>query len=488
MREAILEGFAVAGCALYPTASGIDCLERILAARRDRAQAERSSPAPSDHDRPHYDSSRPSGHGNPGVVALPDCGLPAQGAAMYNIRPFVSARTLDRSPTSIRVRPVVSRNDRAAFIDLAFAIYADDPHWVPPLKSEVAGLIDRKTNPWFEHARAAFLLAERDGRVVGRIAAHIDELWKAMPPEQGGGAHLGHWGLLEASDADAAQVLIEAAERWLRSEGAGRAVGPLSLSIWDEPGLLVAGHDHPPTVMMGHHRPDYAGWIEAAGYRGIRNLVTYDLDIATPFPPLIHALVASADRSPRIRIRRIDKRRFEQEAALILGLLNDAWSSNWGFVPLTPAEIAYAGKKLKPVIYESLNYVAELDGEPVAFMMTLPDLNELTRDLNGSLLPFGWARLLWRLRSPQVRTLRVPLMGVARRLHGSRLASQLAFAMIERTRQEAGAFGATRAEIGWILDVNQGMRSIADAVGARVNKVYRLYERDLSLRPDQDRP
>jgi hypothetical protein len=163
--------------------------------------------------------------------------------------------------------------------------------------------------------------------------------------------------------------------------------------------------------------------------------------------------------------------------------LNDAWSSNWGYVPLTEAEIAYAGKKLKPIIFNELVRVAEVDGEPVAFMLTIPDINELTKDLNGELFPFNWIKLLWRLRKPRTRRLRVPLMGVAKKLHHSRLASQLAFMMIEFTRRDAvSKYGATHGEFGWILEDNKGMLSIAQLPGAAVNHRYRIYEKDLSSR------
>ena len=380
----------------------------------------------------------------------------------------------------VAVRPVVSRADRKAFVNLPFGLYAGDPNWVPPLKDEVHGLITPGKNPWFAHAEAAFFLAERSGKVVGRISAQIDRLVLEMPADQGGGPGTGQWGMFEAADGDTAAALIAAAEAWLRQRGMTRATGPFSLSVWDEPGLLTSGHDHPPTVMMGHHSPSYEAWVEAAGYRSVKELYTYELDIRPDMPPLVQRIVQSGERNPRIRIRNVDKRRFNEEAALILGILNDAWSDNWGFVPLTDAEIAYAGKKLKPIVFEDLIRIAELDGEPVAFMMTLPDLNEKLAGFGGNLLPFNWARLLLWLRKPQARTMRVPLMGVLKRLQASRLASQLAFMLIERIRLASVAhYGASRGEIGWILEDNQGMRSIAETIDSRINKTYRIYEKAL---------
>ena len=375
----------------------------------------------------------------------------------------------------ISIRPVASAADRRAFVDLAWRVYKDDPAWVPPLKSEVHGLIDPGKNPWFGHARAQLWLAERSGSVVGRISAQVDDLVQIhMSPGTG------QWGMFEALDEDAAAALIATAEDWLREQGMTRALGPISISIWDEPGLEIEGFAEPPTVMMGHHRPEYRGWIEAAGYSKAKDLLTYEVDIANWSDPLSDRLVAAGERNSRIRIRKVDKSRFGSEAAIILNLLNDAWSTNWGFVPLTEAEIAYAGKKLKPIIYEDLVRIAELDGAAVAFMLTLPDINELTADLNGKLFPFGWAKLLWRLRKPRTRRVRVPLMGVASKLHHSRLATQLAFMLIEHIRRDAVArFGATHGEFGWILEDNKGMVSIAQLPGAEVNHVYRIFEKAL---------
>ena len=373
------------------------------------------------------------------------------------------------------IRPVISKADRKSFVDFAWDVYRDDPAWVPPLKDEVHGLLDPNKNPWFLHGRAQLWLATRDGKIVGRISAQVDDLVQEHMQ-----AGLGQWGMFEALDGEAAAALIATAEAWLREQGMTAALGPISISIWDEPGLLIDGFDQPPMVMMGHHRPAYRGWIEAAGYAKAKDLHTYELDIRPPPEGVMKRLIEAGEKNPRIRIRTVDKSNFERDAAIILGLLNDAWSDNWGFVPLTDAEIAYAGKKLKPIIYEDLVRIAELDGEPVAFMLTIPDINELTRDLNGELFPFGFIKLLWRLRKPRTARVRVPLMGVARKLHGSRLAGQLAFMLIEHIRRACVAdFGVTHGEFGWILEDNQGMMSIAELPGAKINHTYRIYEKAL---------
>ena len=373
------------------------------------------------------------------------------------------------------IRRVETKADRNAFVDFAWTVYANDPAWVPPLKDEVHGLIDARRNPWFGHGRACFWLATRDGQTVGRISAQIDELVQTHMQ-----AGLGQWGMFDALDGEAAASLIMTAEDWLRGEGMRSALGPISISIWDEPGLLIEGFDQPPLAMMGHHRPEYAAWIDAAGYEKARDLYTSELDIRPDLPPVVQRLIAAGEKNPRIRLRNVDKSRFDSEAAIILHLLNDAWSDNWGFVPLTDAEIAYAGKKLKPIIYEDLVRIAELDGEPVAFMLTIPDINELIADLDGRLFPFGWAKLLWRLRNPKVKRVRVPLMGVAKKLQGGRIAGQLAFMLIDSIRRTCvEKYGVSQGEFGWILEDNQGMNSISEMSRATVNHRYRIYQKDL---------
>ena len=375
----------------------------------------------------------------------------------------------------ISIRRVSSKAERNAFVDLAWDIYASDPHWVPPLKDEVHGLIDPKRNPWFGHGFAEFWIAERDGEVVGRISAQVDELVQEhMSPGTG------QWGMFEAKNEAVAALLIKTAEDWLREQRMTKSLGPISISIWDEPGLLIQGFDEPPMVMMGHHRPEYRGWIEGAGYERAKDLFTFELDIRIDMIPVIDRLIKSGEKNPRIRIRDVDKSKFDQEAAIILDILNDAWSDNWGFVPLTDDEIAYAGKKLKPIIVEDLVKIAEVDGEPVAFMITIPDMNEMIRDLDGKLFPFGWAKLLWRLHKVATRRVRVPLMGVRKSMQRGRMASQLAFMLIEFTRRVCvDKYGINVGEFGWVLEDNQGMMSIAQLPGANINHTYRIYNKAL---------
>lgn len=385
--------------------------------------------------------------------------------------------------SDVAISPVLGKRDLRAFIDVAYRLNASDPNWVANLRSEEVEKFTPGKNPFFSHARCQLFLARRGGRVVGRISAHIDELALSQPPEQGMGPGTGNWGAIEAEDEDTARELIAAAEDWLRQQGMTRVLAPMNLSVWEEPGIQTMGFDHPPMVMMAHHNPRYLGWIEALGYQTVKILRTYDLDIKKDFPPLIARIVSSGEKNPRIRIRDVVLANFEAEAALICDILNDAWSDNWGFVPFTPEEIAYTAKKLRPLVHPDLIRIAEYDGEPVAFMMTLPDLNQAQMRLNGrngkpGLL--GLLRLLLWLRKPRPADMRVPLMGVRKHLQSSRLASQLAFMMIETIRKAAiEKYQGQRGEIGWILEDNQGMVAIADAINSTVNREYRIYAKPL---------
>lgn len=384
------------------------------------------------------------------------------------------------SDDNLIIEPVSGKRDFNQFVDLAYSLNADDPNWVPPLRSEVVEVLTPGRNPFHEHAKMQLFLARRDGALVGRISAHYDELALTQPPEQGMGPGTGNWGMFEAADEQAAHALIARAEQWLRDQGMTRVLAPISLSIWEEPGLLVKGHDHPPMVMMGHNKAVYEGWVEGAGYNVAKRLLTYDVNVRGGFPPIVNRIVNSGERNKKINVRPVDLGEFERDSAIIIDILNDAWSRNWGFVPFTETEKAYAAKKLKPLIIERANMIAEIDGEPVAFMLSLPDINIKLLKMKGKLFPFNWLKLLMFLRDPREAGFRVPLMGVVSKLQNSRVASQLAFMMIEYIRRYAVAnHDADRAEVGWVLDDNLGMIAIADAIQSKINREYRIYNKDL---------
>lgn len=382
------------------------------------------------------------------------------------------------SDANIDIEPVEGKQGRAAFVDLGREFAAREAHSIPQLHSEQLELVDPDKNPFFGHATVQLFIAYRDRKPVGRIAAHIDHLALELPAEQGMGPGTGMFGYFDAEDENVSRALLSRAKEWLRKKGMTRMIGPISLSIWEEPGLLVKGQDHPPMIMMGHHPAHYAGWIESEGFTVAKRLLTYDLVITSDFPKIVQRIVTSGERNERICIRPIKMKRWEEEIRVVLHILNDAWSDNWGFVPFTEAEIDHAAKKMKPIIKPRLNMIAELDGRPVAFMMVLPDINEVLKKVDGKLFPFGWFHLLRWLRKPMGAGLRVPLMGVLKEFQNSRIASQLAFMMIEHIRRNAlSDYGSKRSEIGWILDDNKGMIAIADTIGSTVNREYVIYEK-----------
>ena len=383
--------------------------------------------------------------------------------------------------SDIVIEHVRDKKGRAAFVDVGNSFSARVPNSVPQLRSEQIELITPGKNPFFGHARAQLFIAKVDGKPVGRISAHIDKLALEVPKEQGFGPGTGMFGYFDADSEAVAHALLAEAEKWLLSEEMTRVLGPISMSIWEEPGLLVRGQDHPPMIMMGHHPAHYRGWIESYGFTTAKTLLTYDLPVDREFPPLIQRIVKSGERNSRITVRQVVKKRWDSEAAIILSILNDAWSGNWGFVPFTPDEIAHAGKKLRPIIFEPLNMIAELDGEPVAFMLTFPDINQVLAKINGKLFPFGWFHMLRWLHFPKGSGMRVPLMGVKKELHNSRMASQLAFMMIDQIRRTADElYESKRGEVGWILDDNQGMVTIADAIDSKINREYIVFGKDLA--------
>lgn len=371
--------------------------------------------------------------------------------------------------TGIELVPVTGRALMERFIRLPFALHRDDPLWIPPLLMERRAALSPSGNPYFRHADAVFWLARRQGRDVGRISAQIDRL--AEPGT-------GHFGLLAAEeDAAVVAALTGAAESWLRARGASRVLGPFNLSINEETGLLVDGFDTPPMLMMGHDRPYLGPLLEQAGYAKAKDVLAY-LSEGPDLPAGVKAMV-ERPLPPNIRIRKMRMADYRQEIDSLTGIFNDAWSGNWGFVPLTADEIDHMAKQLKPLVDERLVWFAEVDGEPAAFAVCLPNLNEAIRDLDGRLLPFGWAKLLWRLKVSGVRSARVPLMGVRRKHADSLLGGLLAFLIIAAVRREAAALGLHSIEMSWVLEDNAPMRRIAEAVGGRAYKTYRVYGKEL---------
>ena len=379
----------------------------------------------------------------------------------------------ERRPGSLRVVPVDAPSSLRRFLLVPWSIYADDPAWVPPLLAERRRHLSPR-NPYFGHARFRSWIAYRGKAPVGRISAQVDRLHLERYRDD-----TGFFGMIEAEDdAGTFRALLETAEGWLRSQGMRRVLGPFSLSINDECGLLVDGFEIPPYIMMGHARRYYGPRIEEQGYSGEKDLLAYhvtaDLYSARAMPFLVSKTAGG------VHVRSMRRSRFDEELRIIREIYEDAWSGNWGFIPFTTEEFEDLGRNLKFLVNEEFVSIAEVDGVPAAMMILFPNINELVRDLNGRLLPFGWLKLLWRLKVRGPRSGRIPLMGVRRRYQGTMLGAALAYLVIEGVRPFAVKRGVRDVEMSWILEDNMGVRNIIESLGGTVCKRYRIYRKELA--------
>lgn len=372
----------------------------------------------------------------------------------------------------IRIEPVKDQAGLKQFVRFPAGLYRADPAWVPPLIFERLHFFSAK-NPYFEHARWQCWLAYRGATAVGRISAQIDELHLSRYNSQ-----TGFFGLLEAEDsAEVFQALFQTAEAWLRAEGMTTVQGPFNLSINQECGLLIKGYEDPPMVMMGHARPYYAQHVEASGYHKTQDLLAYSLGINFPLPSGVTTFLNKAKGS--VRIRPLRRKHLQEELTIIKEIYEEAWAENWGFLPFTDAEFAELGQQMKLLVEDDFVQIAEIDGIPSAMLVAFPNLHEVIHDLDGRLWPWGWIKILWRLKVAYPKTGRVALMGVRRRFQSSPMGAVMAYGMIQAVRQAGLRKKIEHVELSWILEDNKGMRHILESLGAESYKTYRLYEKSL---------
>jgi hypothetical protein len=375
--------------------------------------------------------------------------------------------------SDIQVLEVQGRALRREFLTLPERLYDGDPAWVPPLLLEQQQRVFRNA-PYFAHAAVkAWVARDTRGVVVGRITAQLDNM---QPPLEG--EAVGYFGMLEAVDEPRVfHALLDAAGSWLREQGAAWIRGPYNLSINEEVGLLVENYQDPPYFLMGHARPYYGARLEEAGFQGVRDLLTYTVAPDFRAPPVMSKLAHRAERE--VRVRPMNRANKGADLESLRDIFNDAWSQNWGFVPFTRAEFAEVARMLTLLLDNDCIQIAEYRERPVAFIVALPNINEAIRDLNGRLLPFGWLKLLWRLKVRRPRSARVALMGVRKEFQFSRLGPTLAFMVIDAVRGPLTAQGVREVELGWILEDNAGMRHIIEELGSQVYKRYRVYHKRL---------
>lgn len=357
----------------------------------------------------------------------------------------------------------------ARFLDLQRAFYRGDPNYVPPMTFAERWQVDRRRNPFFDHAEAEFLVAWRDQRPVGRISAVRDRFHDDFH-----GDRVGFFGHFEAADEEAAHRLLDVAADWLRLRGARSLRGPVDLSTNYRCGLLIDGKPGPPVLMMPYNPKHYADWLQSYGLRGAKDLLALtvrqdDLDL----PRLRRVSERLLTRNP-VSIRKLRLRDFRAEVQLLWELYNQIWEKNWGFVPMSEDEFQRQAKDFRRIAVSEISYVAELDGKAVGFIIGLPDVNIPTRACNGRLLPLGWLRFLRSLR--QVRSIRVLTLGV---LPGHRN-SGLEMLLMNAVIQNGMASGYSRCEASWILEDNENMLGPLKTLGFRPYRRYRIFEKNLA--------
>ena len=377
---------------------------------------------------------------------------------------------------SVEIRPVEGKGDRKQFLDLPYRLYSTEKRWVPPLRLERKEHIDPGKNPFFEHAEVEFFLARRDGRVVGRISAHVDRNLNEFQDNR-----WGLFGFFECEDdPETARALVDTAEAWLRERGRDRMVGPMDFTTNDECGLLIEGHERPPIILCPWQHPYYQRLLEeACGLTKAMDLLMWELQVSdrSKVHEAIWDVADAVESRHGIVVRPMRKRNLQEEVTKFLEVYNSAWERNWGFVPLTEKEVRHYAKQLKPVLDENWAMIAERTdtGEVVGAALTLPDFNQvLAKVKDGRLLPFGWLAALRNRKN--VNQVRVFALGVKPEYQHTGVAArmyQAHFDAAERTPQTGG-------EMGWILETNKAMNRAMEGMGGKVVRKYRVYERELS--------
>lgn len=376
------------------------------------------------------------------------------------------------SPAKLEIRPVSGGGELRQFIGLPFRLYQGAEQWVPPLIGERKRHLDRKRNPFFLHAEAEYFLAWREGRVVGRITAQVDRRFNEFQDND-----WGSFGFLECEeDQELCEALLETAADWLRERGRSRMIGPLDFSTNHECGMLVEGFEHSPQILENWHHPYYDEMLKAAGCEKAMDLYKWSLHVSArgEVMPVIFDLANKLKAQHGITIRGMQRRNMQSEIDKFMEIYNAAWERNWGFVPLSEAEVHHYANELKPILDENWAMVAETeDGETVGVALTLPDYNQVLKRVGGSLLPFGWLRAA--LETPKIDAVRVFALGVKPSYQHTGVAAGLYkrhFEMAASTPQSGG-------EMGWILETNKPMNMAMEAMGGEIVKKYRIYGRDL---------
>ena len=375
---------------------------------------------------------------------------------------------------NIEVSEVTSRRERDAFIKFQWQIYTNDQVWVPPLIIERKKFLDRKQHPFYRHGDAALFLARKNGKIGGRIMASDDPNYNSLHQ-----TNTGCFGLFECiEDEDVAAALFDAAASWLGKKGRTEMMGPIDYSTNYVCGLLIDGFQFPPTILTAHNPPYYRQLIENCGFTKTKDWYAWWFADPSNASARLRRLATRLKERWPVMIRPANLRNLRDESRRLRQIFNQAWEKNWGFVPFTEAEIEFMTEELKPVIVPEFAWVAEIGSEPAGFILCLPDINVVLRDLNGRLtrfgLPIGLIRLLtYKNRAQQGRLI---ALGVVKKYRRAGIAEMLVLRIIEETMVKRGMTG----EMSMTLEDNYMINRFLEAIGAERYKTYRIYSKSVS--------
>jgi len=365
--------------------------------------------------------------------------------------------------------------DVAAFLDLPNRLYNGDPGWVPPLRGEAKKQLDPRKNPFFEQAEVALFTAWRGGEPVGRCSAQVDREHLRVHGDQ-----TGFFGFFDtADDAEAGAALLDTAAAWCAERGMRRLRGPFSLCINEEIGIMVEGFDRPSMMLTPYHRPYQGEVVEAGGLRPSKDVLTWQHDIDA-LPERALRAYREISAMEEVRLRPVDKHRLTEEMQIVRAIFNEAWQDNWSFVPWTEAQFKKMVKDFKFILKENIALIAEIDGEPAAICICLPNLNDWIRDLDGRLGPIKLAKLLWRSKRGRPSSAKLPLMGMKPAVQRKRRYAGIPTALCVELHRQLLPLGTGRVELGWTLEDNHLINATITRVGGYPVKRHRIYERALA--------
>jgi len=372
---------------------------------------------------------------------------------------------------SSAVTVVSSKDERKRFVDFIYTFYENAEHWIPPLRMDQKKLIDTDKNPFFENAEIQLFMAEKDGNLVGRISAIIDHRFNDFHNSK-----TGHFGFFECiDDQHTANLLFRVASDWLRDKGMNKVIGPASPSMMDTIGVLIDGFDKDPYVLMPYNFDYYDRLIKGAGFEKEMDLYAYMVDTETvSLDRMNRAMNIVKKRLPNIEIRPVDLKNLKSEIRIVREIFNEAWKKNWGFIPLSEAEFDAVAKDLKFIIDTDYAHIAEMNGKPVGFSIGIPNINEILKTMNGKLFPFGIFKLLWKKK--KLNSLRTALMGVVPEHQGKGIDALLHHRSIQNGLKGENK---TESEMSWVLESNPEMIRVAERIGGKLDKTYRMYSKSL---------